>query len=269
MLFPIKSSNEVLQEMMEEVLANTKITDMTEGSVARTLLEVFNRRLNEAYRYLDIYTSMSFLSTARGVYLDMIGSMLACDRRPNEDDDNYRYRISRQVFSAAAANRTSIRLRCLSIPGVKNVVITPYSRGNGSFTVHIITDEIDTPDEILTQAESIVQEAKAEGIMAIVAKPTIVPIDIGFNVIPTQNVSASETTLAAQIKEVLSNYIDTIPMGGTVSISELVRIAHTVEGVSQAYVNSLYIDGKATIIGTTYQLDWDERAYMRAITVIK
>jgi uncharacterized phage protein gp47/JayE len=267
-LFTVKTKSEIQTEMENYVLNNTSITNMTAGSIAKTLLEIFNEKLNECYEYLDTYTAMSFLSTAQDNYLTMIGEMLACERQPNEIDDNYRYRISKQVFTAAAANTTAIRLKCLSISDVDDVVITPYSRGNGSFTIHVITDEIDTPDSVLAEVEAIVSETKAEGIRVIVARPTVIPINVTFNIVKKPASSASSTTIANQIKESLNDYIEGLSMGGTISTSKIVEIADSNTNVTTVYVSSLTIDGNEMILDSGYQLDWDERAYMNTVTVI-
>ena len=269
MLFPTKNKLETLREMIDEVVANTPLSNMdTPGSIVRTLLEIFNERLHTCYSYFDNNIANTFLSTAEGNYLKMIGEMLGCSILPNETDDNYRYRISKQVFTTAAANQTSIRLKCLSIPGVKNVIITPYSHGNGSFTVHIISDEIDTPSAILSQAEVIVAESKAEGIRGIVAKPVVVPIDIKFNIIPRDGITSSEFTIGNQIKEAISKYIDNLPMGGLIYTSEILHIAQSNKYVAQAYIDSLYVNKKSAITASQYQLNWDERAYINSVVAV-
>jgi len=268
MLFPIKSKAEILQEMMDEIAKSTDIKEMPPGSFVRTLLEVINEKLGACYRDIDLYTAMSFVSTSKGMYLDMIGRMLGCTRLADETDDNYRYRITNQVFTAAAANRTAVRLKCLAVPGVKDIYIAPYSRGNGSFTVYVITDEIDTPNEILTQVQTVVNETKAEGIRAIVTKPTPVPIDIRFNIVTKTNSTSSEFTISNQLKEEIGNYVDTIPMGGTISIAEILRIAQSNRNVTYAYLSSLHINNEAVIAESQYQLEWDERAYVNSVVVV-
>jgi hypothetical protein len=134
--------------------------------------------------------------------------------------------------------------------------------------VHVITDEVDTPNDILSAVENIVEESKAEGIKAIVTKPIIVPIDIKFDITLRSGSTASSITLASQIKNSISDYIDNLPMGSSISITEMLRITQSNQYVGQAYINSLYIDGKAAIIGSQYQLDWDERAYINNVTTI-
>lgn len=269
MLFPTKTDSQILQEMMDDVFGATGLS-MTPGGVAKSLLEVFNRRLSAAYRFLDISLSMAFLSAASGLYLDRIGELLNCSRRgPMEEDDNYRFRISKQVFTVAAANRTSIRLKCLSVAGVKDIVMTPYSRGNGSFTIHVISDEVDTPASVLDAVSNAVAETKAEGIRSVVTKPAIVPLDITFNVVLKSGRVTNETSLALQISDSLSDYIDKIPMGGTVSIGEIYNIAVANDNVSQVYIKSILIGGESVMLGGTYQLEWDSRIYVNKIITLR
>lgn len=254
--------------MMDELRSSTNITNFTPGSIARTLLEVFNRKLNACYTYFGLYASMTFLSTAEGIYLNMIGEMLGCARLDSsEEDDNYRYRISQQVFTSAMANRTAIRLRCLAIADVKDVIITPYTHGNGSFTIHVITNEIDTPNNIILDVENAVNDVKAEGIKAIVTKPKIIDVDVTFKVILKPGNGISDIALATRLKGIISDYIDEIPMGGNFSIYQMLNIVQSNISVSQVYLNSLYIDGEAIMIKTDYQMDWDKRLHINSVLV--
>lgn len=266
MLFPIKNSDEMLEEMLTEL--ETMGITITAGSMARSLIEIFNKKLNGTYQYFDIYTSMSFLSTSSGMYLDMIGEMLACRRQPYEDDENYKYRISQQVFTAASSNRTAIRLKCLSVAEVRDIIITPYSHGNGSFTVHVITDEIDTPTAVLQRVETIVNEAKAEGVRAIITKPRIVPINIRFHGTRKSGNNSSDITIANQIKESIREYVDDLSMGDTIVTSDLLGYAQSNPNLTQIYISSLEIDGEEMILDSVYSLEWDKKAYIDNVTLI-
>jgi uncharacterized phage protein gp47/JayE len=264
MIFPLKNENELLQEMMTEFEEKTGVNNYSPGSIARSLIEVVNNRVSQYYQYLDIYASMMFLSTSEDKYLDMIGEMLDCTRLAGEEDENYRYRISKQVYSAANANKTAIRLKCLSVPGVKDVIMTPFARGSGSFSIHVITDEVDTPDEIVEQVRVAVEEVKAEGIKSIVTKPRIVPIDITFSCLTKVNVTTS--SIASQIKATLQDYIDTIGMGTELSIYKITNLANSNENVEQLVLSSFKINGQQIVVRDKYQPEWDERTYIRSIT---
>jgi uncharacterized phage protein gp47/JayE len=269
MLFPIKSEATMLQEILNQVTEETEITNLSPGSIARTLVEIFNRRLSMCYDSIDMYSAQCFVSTASGVYLSMIGKMLGCERYDmSETDDNYRYRITKQVFTAAAANYTAIRLQCLSVPYVKDVIITPYTRGNGSFTVHVITDELSPSPTIIESVNTAVKNIKAEGVRAIVTSPNLSKINISFNIIPKTGIVPSNASLESQLLRSIQAYLDTIPMGGKVSLYVLLQIATTNSSVSQAYINSLYIDDEPVIIKSDYQLEWDTRIYVDKVEVV-
>jgi uncharacterized phage protein gp47/JayE len=268
MLFPIKNSQEMLNEMMVELESKTGINNFSPGSIARSLLEVVNNKLSSFYQYFDIYAAMMFVSTSEGRYLDMIGTMLNCARLAGEEDNDYRYRITNQVFSAANANKTAIRLRCLAVPNVKDIIMTPFSRGSGSFSIHVITDEVDTPDEVLTQVRQAVEEVKAEGIRAIVTKPKAVPLDMSFTCTTRGRAQIPATSIALQLKTTLQSYIDSLGMGSEISISKIMSLAGANENVDQLVLSSFKINGQQIVVRSKYYPEWDERIYVREVNVI-
>ena len=111
-----KTYDELMKEALDLLPANTPITNLSPGAVARSLLEVINRQIAVFYKTIDLNLAMSFLSSAKGKYLDLIGALLDCSRQDGEDDNNYRYRISQQVYVAAGCNETALRLKLLSEP---------------------------------------------------------------------------------------------------------------------------------------------------------
>lgn len=267
MIFPIKPEDKMLQEMLSDLLSTTDITNISPGGVARSLLEIVNRKLHTAYTELDRYASMIFLSSSSGSYLDLIGAMLSCRRLPFETDNNYKYRISQQVFAAATANETAIRLKCLSVDGVKDIRITPFTRGSGSFTVHVITDELDTPDYILEKVRTVVMENKAEGIRAIVSKPRLVPIEMGVSIVPVQGVrSLSMSSVQTRIEEKVKEYLDSLGMGAPVSVQKLIALSLDLDEVSQVFLTSLKTNGEQLVVRETIEMEYDQRPYIKSIT---
>lgn len=265
MLFPIKPEDKMLDEMLDELVATTEISNVSPGAVARSLLEIFNRKLHSAYVFLDIYASMIFLSTSEGTSLDLLGFMLNCHRYGNESDENYRFRISQQVYVAATANETALRLKCLSVDRVREVILTKYTRGSGSFTAHIITDEIETPESVLSQVREVVERNKAEGIRAIVTRPTVVPIDIELSLILRDSDRAVSSSLDIKIKDDLQVYMDELGMGSNLSMQKIVSLALLNEEVFQVFLTSFKINNEQVIVREKYELEWDERPYIRNI----
>ena len=60
---------------------HTALTDSTEGSVVRTLVEVFARELAVAYEQLDRVFRFGFLDTAEGSALDNVVALVGIERR--------------------------------------------------------------------------------------------------------------------------------------------------------------------------------------------
>lgn len=73
-------SFEVLMADALSDLANTNITKLSAGGVARALLEAVNRRLAEGYDTFDLNLSRAFVSASTGQYLDLIGVLLGAPR---------------------------------------------------------------------------------------------------------------------------------------------------------------------------------------------
>lgn len=265
MLFPIKSSDEMLQEMMTDLQEKTGINNFNPGSVARSLLETYNRSMNTAYEYLNLYAGMTFLSTAEGPYLDMIGYVTNCFRRAGENNENYRFRISKQVFSAATANKTAIRLACLSVPNVVDVKMTPYTHGSGSFSIQILTDELEPSPSTLEAAKKIVEDVKAEGVRAMVSIPRPVPLDLEFSFSYRKGSNTSSDVLSQQAKTKIQQYLDSMGIGAELSIQKIISEAMAHEAIDQLLLSSFKIDNEHIIIREMYPLKWDERAYIRNV----
>jgi uncharacterized phage protein gp47/JayE len=61
---------------------NTDITFLSEGSIARALVEASNAEVSKVQEYIVAAYSNNFLNTAGGYYLDLLGQMLGIRRLP-------------------------------------------------------------------------------------------------------------------------------------------------------------------------------------------
>jgi hypothetical protein len=66
----------------------------------------------------------------------------------------------------------------------------------------------------------------------------------------------------------MADYIDGISIGGTIYVENLLSAAQSNPNVSQAYINSITINGDVVILDSQYKLNWDERAYISNVTVV-
>lgn len=75
-----KAFDKLQSETVEELVSSTNITRITPGAKARTLAQIFNRKLNKAYQEFDINFLRTFLPFAQGRFLDYIGDAVNVQR---------------------------------------------------------------------------------------------------------------------------------------------------------------------------------------------
>jgi uncharacterized phage protein gp47/JayE len=75
-----KTFEKLQSETMSELTSSTNITRVTPGAKARTLAQIFNRKLNKAYQDFDINFLRTFLPFAQGRFLDYIGDAVNVPR---------------------------------------------------------------------------------------------------------------------------------------------------------------------------------------------
>ena len=80
MVFFERTYDELIASAINELQANTNITQLSAGSKARALLETIMRETNNAYRVFDQNLGKAFLNGASGRYLDYIGDLFGIAR---------------------------------------------------------------------------------------------------------------------------------------------------------------------------------------------
>lgn len=264
-----KSRQEILDDLLQRLQVGTPITAADPGSIARTFIEVLTEEFYEIYNELTLNATMGFVSTATGIYLDMIGSLLDCTRASGESDSNYRARITQQVYVVAGANMTSIRLKALAINGVRDIVMRQYTNGAGSFTVHVITDDPTTPIAILNQVKAAVDDAKAYGVYAEVRSPVLIPVELQVRLVFSDDASASQkTTIRQQIIKQVKDYCDSLILGETFIINEMIQRAMDVSSqIKDIDIYSLKVNGTSRFV-TNVPTNWDERLVLDVLNII-
>jgi len=79
MLFK-KNFGELIQSSLSYLRSNTQITNVNIGGITRSIIEIINRNIADYYNILDTNMAMSFLSTAEGYFLDLIGGLFNMPR---------------------------------------------------------------------------------------------------------------------------------------------------------------------------------------------
>lgn len=257
-----------MDRMMNRLAANTDITDFSPGTIARAYIEIMNEEIEECYSTLDRYLSMAYLSEASGRFLDLLGRIVNCTRYSGETDDNFRYRISQQVYTAAGANETSIRIKALAVAGVNDVYIHKYAYGIGSFAIYVISEDPNTPDSVIDAVQDVIDQEQGCGILGIATKPKLLTLDLGVKLYMRTSTSQTEADSSIYTaKTIVKRLIDNMPMGETFSVGKVLSgVVSNNDNIVNAEATEIKINNKATFF-QTYTPNWDERIILRNLTV--
>lgn len=75
-----KDPNQIIQESIATLKANTNLTSVGPGSRIRAIVELLKEEVSEAYAKFDFNTAVSFVHGAYGEYLDYLGDIFGLKR---------------------------------------------------------------------------------------------------------------------------------------------------------------------------------------------
>lgn len=230
------------------------------GRIAKLLLTVMNENIADFYTTLKNSHAQAFLSTATGQSLDLIGQLLNVTRENTESDEDYRYRISQQSLTLATSNETAIRLGLLSINGIDDVIMKPYTHGPGSFSVYIINQDNNITDALIQEAQIKVDEIKAAGIKAKVYEPIYISTEVKMRLTFSKNLSEiDKKIIRVNAQEYIRNYIYNLQVGESINIgtveSEIKKINSEILSI---YVYDFRIGGKPRL-WSNQNIQWNEK----------
>lgn len=263
-----KSQEQILNDLEYRMRTMTDFNDTEPGSIARTFLEILTDEFYEFYTELELTTTMGFVSTASGRYLDMIGALLGCTRELAELDANYRTRITNQVYVVAGANLTAIRLKALAVEGVNDILFKEYAHGAGSFSCYVITNNPKENRRIMKAVETAVNDTKAYGVYAEVKTPVLIPVELMVRLIFSSDTGSAEKATIRQgaIRET-RNYIDRLTLGETLVVNELIqRIMDISSKIKDMDIYGMKTNGIGRYVTNT-SCKWDERFVLDTLDI--
>ena len=75
-----ENANTILERAMKQLVTNTKITRVSPGSKARTILAIISNEIERLENILNANTVLSLVNGAQGIYLDFIGELVGLER---------------------------------------------------------------------------------------------------------------------------------------------------------------------------------------------
>lgn len=254
-----KTIDEISRETLEALEA-AGIKNSSPGDMVRIMLAVMNDRLGKYYESLELNHMQAFVSRAAGIRLEAIGEMVNCKRRASEDDESYRYRITRQILSVATANETAVRLAALSVAGVQDVLIKPMTHGSGSFSIYVIDENAQTSEEVLDLVRSAVEEVKALGIRSTVMRPIVKEIEISIRItLPKNYDEFTRTYIESSVRRLVDERLNSSTIGQVLDTDDIKRdIVESIPDLVDIQIYNLKVDGRETLPGIL-QPRWNER----------
>ena len=251
----------MVQEAIGRLKDNTDIKDFSAGSIARALVEVYYDDMEHLHKKLSYSVAMSFVSSAKGPYLDEIAKLFDMERYNGESDENFRYRIIHATESLAQANKISIKLSCLSVDGVYDVVMKRFARGAGSFDIYIITEDPEVSEDIIQNVRSEIEDTEAFGIDGQILQPEHISIDMNLVLVFYDEVSREEkSSIKSEVEQKITQYLTNISMGDDLIITQLIDLVMDINqnAIKDMEITNMTIDGKQVIIDNK-QFYWDQR----------
>jgi len=142
----------------------------------------------------------------------------------SEDDDSYRFRLTRSIFSAASANKEALRVAAFGAGDVSDVQIRPLIQGAGTFEIFLIPRGNKVSRATIRQVQFLVDLVAPMGSLAIVRSPTSLPVEISIELIFTQETPEGEKgTVKRGARQALLDYLSVIPVGGLFVYNEMVQ----------------------------------------------
>lgn len=255
-------NTKTFEELKDESTTNLELVgfNTSPGAIAKLFMNIVNQNIADLYNTLTVNHIRAFVTTADGAALDAIGVLVQCFRLEDETDDNFRYRIVNQCLTLATSNETAIRLTALTVDGVDDVILKPYSMGAGSFTVVVLSDDAITNDSILEAVRTKLLDVHGYGIRYNIVSPTLTYIKIKQRLIINSSLSdvdKQEIRYDAQLA--LNDYLSNLDIGEDIITDKITQILMNVsENIIEESNMEFYINNERALY-VNQSCRWFER----------
>lgn len=255
-------NTKTFDELREEATADLQAVgfNTSPGGIAKLFMNIVNQNIANLYNTLTVNHLRAFVTTSDGDALDAIGLLLQCFRLQDESDDNYRYRITQQCLVLATSNETAIRLTALTVDGVSDVVLKPYSMGAGSFTVIVLSDTDVTENTILDEVRTKLLIVHGYGIRYNVVSPTLTYVSIKQRLFLNDTLSDIEKQeIRYNVQLALIDYLSNLKIGENIMIDKITQIIMNVSpDIIQESNMEFWINGEKALY-VNQSCRWFER----------
>jgi uncharacterized phage protein gp47/JayE len=118
----------------------------------------------------------------------------------------------------------------LSIAGVKSAKSLPLNRGNGTVDILIAATYGEPSNTLISEVQTYIDTKRPTGSDPLVIKATAKYIDVTATITPKDGYTLAE--IQADIQQAITDYINSIPVGGVVRLTGIGNVIHDTSGVA-------------------------------------
>lgn len=276
-----RSRQEIIRNALEVVVENTPITNLNAGSIARSIIEATSGEYQTLYEFAEDVLNNGFLSKADDDHLDLIGTMFNYPRRTEVvinqdtgaqeeqliDEETYKFELSKRVTTAVSSNEEAVRLACLAIPGVQDILGKEYSHGTGSFSFILTTLNGFDAESVKLEMENAIKDIKGYGIKPTVLLPRDIPLEIRMQVILKEGTSEADS-VRYSVESDLMNYFGNFITGQEFIYNDFIQETMNIDdSIVDFKILAFYLDEVPALLTNHAVLD-EERIRPRLINVL-
>ena len=283
-----KTTQEVVEEALQYLYRNTPITNFSNGSIARSLIEAVApdlgvNELNDReglYQVIQNIVDNTRFSTAEGEHLDAIVALVGAQRRErgvkNEDgtmtyhrasDEELRSDIEHHLQRIRSSNYDAIYSAIIMVDGVAEIIPLEYELGTGSFKVIVIEERGQDPENILQDVHQEIVRLKAFGVKAAISFPERRYITMQMQVMFKQDAEHVED-IKEGIRSSARNYIEMIDVGEPIIYHQFINYLMSYDkGIYDIAIQSWFIDDYPVML-TNQHIEKDQRFAVKEITIL-
>jgi uncharacterized phage protein gp47/JayE len=147
-----------------------------------------------------------------------------------ESDEAYRQRLLQEYRRRWTFNVSNCDALLRSIPGVRDVLLLDRNRGPGSFDAIVIPYNVSDTDAVVSNCQTVLDEATPIGVSAVVKGPVYRFLDLKFIIKFRPGTESAREAIRSSIKEQINARVSNLPVengsgGGALALEPLLHAA--------------------------------------------
>lgn len=163
-----------------------------------------------------------------------------------ETDESFRYRLVNSYLGLQQSNPIALRLAAVTVPNVKSAIMREYASGVGSCELLLVPTTTTLNKSTIEAARRVLDNTRAAGVKISVREPDYIPMSIVVRLTFKKTATEQQkVTARSRVRTSIIDYLDDIPLGGTLVINELrQRIMASDPNIFDLNITCITIDGR-------------------------